>query len=54
MVLGHVLEHQIQRLASLDHVFYLYIQTLSDADHPYMCLPTSWHTLYDLKEGWHA
>ena len=41
-------------LTSFAHVFYLYIRTLEDVDHPYMCIPKSWQTLYDLKEGWHA
>jgi hypothetical protein len=35
----------------LEHLFYLYLGSLKDADHPYMCIPLSEQRLCDLREG---
>jgi hypothetical protein len=35
----------------LNHIYYLYIDTLEDADHPYMCIPMNRQQVHDFAEG---
>jgi hypothetical protein len=42
------------KVKELKHLYYLYIQTLKDVDHPYMCIPLGQQHLCDMLEGEHG